>query len=108
MVRPIRYALGFAILLGGTAGCLADEPMTAVEEDLGGPEGVMDMFDNNSEAKVRQKLADYGIEYRTSELISDCPQRFPASDRNVWHNFNGEFYYIESNGRPYRAYSYLP
>src|SRR5262245_37176381 len=108
MYRAIGYALGVAILVGGTAGCTADEPITALEEELGGPEGVMDMFEKNNEAKVRETLADYGIEYRTSELISDCPQRFPASDRNVWHSFNGEFYYIEGNGRPYRAYSYLP
>src|SRR5262245_17314880 len=108
MVRTIRYVLGVAILVGGIAGCIPGDPITALEYDLGGPEGVMDMFENNSESKVREQLADYGIEYRTSELISDCPQRFPASDRNVWHSFNGEFYYIEGNGRPYRAYSYLP
>src|SRR5262245_23646 len=105
MERPIGYALGVVILVSG---CLAEDPIQALENDLGGPDGVMDMFANNSDAKAREKLSDYGIEYRTSELISDCPKYFPASDRNFWQSFDGEFYYIEGNGRPSRAYKYLP
>jgi len=108
MERSIRYALGVAVLVGGAAGCVADDAITALEYDLGGPNGVMDLFQNNSEGEVREKLADYGIEYRTSDLISDCPKYFPASDRSFWQSFDGEFYYIESNGRPSRAYKYLP
>lgn len=42
------------------------------------------------------------------ELISDCPKYFPLSDRNTWQSFDGEYYYIDSSGRPSQAYKYLP
>ena len=96
------------ILAGGAMGCVPDEPIDALEAALGGPEGVMDMFEQNGEGAIRDKLADYGIEYRVSAVITDCPKYFPSGDRNIWHNFNGEFYFVEGCGRPHRAYSYLP
>lgn len=84
------------------------DPLDALERDFGGPDGVMDLFENGSEDEIRDTLAEYGIGYAAQELISDCPQYFPSSDRNVWHSFDGEHYYIDGSGRPNRAYAYLP
>jgi hypothetical protein len=59
-------------------------------------------------------LALYGMEYVEHAVsyddknIADCPQYFPASDRNTWHNFDGEYYFIDGSGRPKQAYKYLP
>ncbi|MFL5354367.1 DNA/RNA non-specific endonuclease [Archangium sp.] len=83
-----------------------------VERDFGGPDGVMDFFQSHSEEEIRQMLAPYGIGYRvhnvSAMLISDCPKNFPSTDRSVWHNFDGEYYYIDASGRPNKAYKYLP
>ncbi|WP_438026378.1 DNA/RNA non-specific endonuclease [Sorangium sp. So ce233] len=68
----------------------------------------MDLFENGSEDEIRSTLEEYGIGYAVQELISDCPQYFPSGDRNVWHSFDGEHYYIDGSGRPHRAYAYLP
>jgi hypothetical protein len=72
----------------------------------------MDFFQSHSEEEIRQMLAGYGVGYKVHEvsaaLISDCVKYFPSGDRNVWHNFDGEYYYIESYGRPNKAYKYLP
>jgi len=46
--------------------------------------------------------------FARSALLTDCSRTFPAADRNTWHAFDGEFYFIEANGRPNRAYKYLP
>ncbi|WP_437586378.1 DNA/RNA non-specific endonuclease [Sorangium sp. So ce1000] len=96
-------------VVGCASGPVGDEePLDALERDYGGPDGVMDLFENGSEDEVRSALEEYGIGYAVQELISDCPQYFPSGDRNVWHSFDGEFYYIDGSGRPYRAYAYLP
>lgn len=87
------------------------EPTDWLEHDLGGPGALMDLFAGKSEDEIRKVLASYDVGYTVhalSSTIDDCPQYFPSGDRNTWHNFNGEFYYIEGSGRPYRAYSYLP
>jgi hypothetical protein len=42
------------------------------------------------------------------KYIGDCPQYFPSGNQNAWHNFDGEFYYVDASGRPQRAYKYLP
>jgi hypothetical protein len=99
-----------AALLGGCAPVpgIGAEPVDWLESDLGGPGGVMDLLGNSSENEIRRVLAKYDIGFTVHALISDCPQYFPSSDRNVWQSFDGEFYYIESSGRPYRAYKDLP
>lgn len=48
------------------------------------------------------------LEDVTSELISDCPMYFASADRSTWRAFDGEYYYIDSVGRPLQAYKYLP
>jgi hypothetical protein len=98
-------AIALSLLL---ASCTGGQPIDWFEFDYGGPEGVMDLFEASSDDEIRRALEPYGIEYSTHALISDCPKYFPSSDRNTWHSFNGEFYFIEASGRPYRAYSYLP
>ncbi|AUX46720.1 hypothetical protein SOCE26_082290 [Sorangium cellulosum] len=85
-----------------------EEPLDALERDFGGPDGLMDFFESSSDDEIRDTLGEYGIGYATQELISDCPQYFPSGDRNKWHSFDGEHYYIDGSGRPYRAYAYLP
>ena len=87
-----------------------------IERDFGGPSGVMEFFESHSEEEIGQALAAYGVQFKsydmdsgiTPALITDCPQYFPSSDRNIWHSLNGEYYFIEGSGRPSRAYSYLP
>jgi hypothetical protein len=110
-MRTIQNVIRMGLLGALLAGCTGGEPVDWLETDLGGPSGVMNLFDSRDERAIREVLSGYGIGYTVhalSSTIDDCPQRFPSGDRNTWHNFNGEFYYIESGGRPYRAYSYLP
>jgi hypothetical protein len=99
------------------AGCGAhdlggEEIVSQLEQDFGGPSGVMDFFESHSEGEIQRALAPYGIGFElhdvTAALITDCPQFFPSGDRNIWHSLNGEYYFIDSSGRPNRAYSYLP
>jgi len=113
MMQVLRGMIGATLLAMASSGCApppgpGSQPVDWLEHDLGGPDGVMDLFENNSEEQVRKVLGQYDIGYTRHALISDCPQYFPSGDRNTWHSFNGEFYYIEGSGRPYRAYSYLP
>jgi DNA/RNA non-specific endonuclease len=91
----------------------AADGVTQLENDYGGADGLRVFFDESSVEEIQQALADYGIGYvvhpdQEQQLISDCPKNFPSSDRNIWHNFNGEFYFIDTSGRPSRAYADLP
>lgn len=84
-----------------------------MEQDFGGPSGLAEFFDTHSEEEIRAALAPYGVGYRvhgevSALAINECPKYFPASDRNVWHSFDGEYFFIEGSGRPHRAYKYLP
>jgi len=92
------------------AGCASetDEPIDALESDLGGADGVAWMFKNHTEEEVRDYLDEHGIGLVVSGLVTDCPQKFPTADRVAWHNISGEYYYIDSAGRPSRAYTDLP
>lgn len=90
-----------------------EQVSSQIERDFGGPSALMDFFESHSEAEIQRALAPYGVGFVqhgnvTAELITDCPQFFPSSDRNIWHSLNGEYYYIDGSGRPNRAYSYLP
>lgn len=102
-----------ASLIGAT-GCgatgreLSDDPAQQLEDDFGGPGGLLEFFESHSEDEVREVLEEYKLGYATQGLITDCPQNFPSGDRSTWHSLNGEHYYIDSAGRPSRAYAYLP
>jgi hypothetical protein len=86
-----------------------EEPVVALERDLGGAAGVMDLFETHSAEDIRLTLQAYGMAWSTQTWAIDaCPQYFPASDRSTWHSLNGEHFYIDASGRPLRAYSYLP
>ncbi len=92
-----------------------DDIVSQIERDYGGQGGLMDFFKSSAEEDIRLAMAQYGVGYKvhnvgdvTLSAISDCPKYFPSTDRNVWKNFDGEYYYIEGYGRPYRAYKYLP
>jgi hypothetical protein len=67
----------------------------------------------SSDAQIASVLEAYGMGYvahangADDKNIADCPQYFPSSDRNKWHSFDGEFYYIDASGRPQRAYKYF-
>lgn len=93
----------------------SEDPVEQLERDLGGPEGLLDFFSMSSDADIRAVLSGYGMGYENHDIselvskdISACPQFFPSSDRNKWHAFNGEYYYIDGSGRPSNAYKYLP
>jgi hypothetical protein len=92
-----------------------EEVASLIEREFGGPSELMDFFESHSEDEVQRALAPYGVGFRihpdsevSAALITDCPQYFPSSDRNIWHSLNGEYYFIDGSGRPHRAYSYLP
>jgi hypothetical protein len=85
----------------------SDDLASQIEQDFGGPSGLMEFFATHSQDEIRQAMDPYGVRF-TTQLITDCPQYFPSSDRNIWHNINGEYYFIEGSGRPSRAYAYLP
>lgn len=120
-MRQLPFVL--AIIAMGT-GCAVSEDadsaapadsISRLENDYGGADGLRGFFDENSAEVVQQALADYGIGYIVHpnpsddrQLISDCVKNFPSADRNTWHNFNGEFYFIDTSGRPSRAYADLP
>jgi hypothetical protein len=90
-----------------------DELASQIERDFGGPSGLMEFFESHTEAEIQQALAPYGVGFQvhgevTANVITDCPQYFPSSDRNIWHTINGDYHFIDSSGRPQRAYAYLP
>ncbi|OJH34920.1 DNA/RNA non-specific endonuclease [Cystobacter ferrugineus] len=90
-----------------------DGVASQLERDFGGPSGLMDFFESHTEEEIRQAMEPYGVGYInrgrvTAAVISDCPKYFPSGDRSIWHNFDGEYYFIDSAGRPNRAYKYLP
>jgi hypothetical protein len=106
------------LVLGGCGG-VQDEDLggegvaSQMERDFGGPSGLMDFFESHTEEEIRLALEPYGVGYVVAgdvdqALISDCPKYFPSGDRNIWHNFDGEYFFIDGSGRPHRAYKYLP
>jgi hypothetical protein len=109
-----RLALLVSASLIGAAGCdvtgaeLAADPAQQLEDDFGGPAGLLDFFESHGEDEIRETLAAYQIGYVTLAAITDCPQTFSSSYRSTWYSLTGEHYYIDSAGRPSKAYSYLP
>jgi DNA/RNA non-specific endonuclease len=81
--------------------------VSQIEQDFGGPDGLMEFFETHSEQEIQQAMEPYGVGF-TPALITDCPQYFPSGDRNKWHTINGEYYFIDGSGRPSRAYANLP
>jgi hypothetical protein len=72
---------------------------------------------NSNSGELAQYLAGLGQGFKNhdaasttiSPMLADgCPTRFDAPDRSTWHQINGGFYYIDSLGRPLRAYRYIP
>lgn len=102
-----------ASLIGAT-GCEvtgpepAKDPAQQLEDDFGGPGGLVEFFENHSEDEIRETLATYELGYVIHASITDCPQTFPSSFRGTWYSLTGEHYYIDSAGRPSKAYSHLP
>jgi hypothetical protein len=124
-MKKHAVAVVFTLLLGACGGpegegadLGGDTVVAQMERDFGGPSGLADFFESHSEDDIRAALAQYGVGYRVhaepapadveAAAISDCPKYFPTADRNVWHSFDGEYFYIEGSGRPHRAYKYLP
>ncbi|NBD08341.1 DNA/RNA non-specific endonuclease [Corallococcus silvisoli] len=117
IVNKLPIAAVFALLLGGCGASETDlggeDVASQLEQDFGGPSGLMEFFDSHTEQEIREAMKPYGVGYTlhggvTQAVISDCPKYFPAGDRNIWHNFDGEYYFIDSAGRPNRAYKNLP
>jgi hypothetical protein len=102
-----------ASLIGAT-GCevtgpeLASDPAQRLEDDFGGPAGLLEFFDSRSEGEIRATLEAYELGYVTQASITDCPQTFPSGFRSTWYSLTGEHYYIDSAGRPSKGYSHLP
>jgi hypothetical protein len=109
----------FLSACGGTDPDLGGDGVASrIEQDFGGPSGLVEFFETHTEAEVQAALAPYGVGYVirqdvvrgdvSAQAISDCVKYFPSSDRSIWHNFDGEYFFIDSSGRPNRAYKYLP
>ncbi|AKJ07827.1 DNA/RNA non-specific endonuclease [Archangium gephyra] len=119
-MRPLNklaIAVVSGLLLGGCGvsetDLGGDGVASQMEQDFGGPDGLMEFFQSHTEEEIREALKVYGIGYVvrgrvTEEAISDCPKYFASADRNIWFNFDGEYYLIDGSGRPSRAYKYLP
>jgi hypothetical protein len=113
-----RSVLHFSFLVSasliGATGCevtgpeLANDPAQQLEDDFGGPGGLLEFFESHSEDEIREALATYELGYVTEAAITDCPQTFESSFRSTWHSITGEYYFIDSAGRPSKAYSHLP
>jgi hypothetical protein len=98
---------------------------------------LIELFQKHDDANTRTVLAKSGIRYIVHELesrsaarvdapntegrvgllaapltVSDeivaCPQLFGEAERNAWHEFDGEWYFVDSAGRPSQAYTTLP
>ncbi|WP_241758371.1 DNA/RNA non-specific endonuclease [Myxococcus landrumensis] len=116
-MKKLSVAAMFVLLgtgCGVTDTTLGGEGVASqMEQDYGGPSGLMDFFATHTEEEIRAAMKPYGVGYVvhgdvSQAAISDCPKYFPASDRSIWHNFDGEYYFIDSAGRPNRAYKDLP
>jgi DNA/RNA non-specific endonuclease len=132
MMNTLARGAALSLFLVGLAGCgggsdapsnvaseaLAVDTVTPLEEAYGGADGLKEFFDTHSADEIAAVLKTYGMGYRVHaiafskdgavEKITDCNQYFPNEDRNIWHNFNSEYYYIDASGRPNRAYADLP
>ena len=126
MLRIRSFAVvSFAVVLLALSGCGGGdaEPMSEVDRlELahGGPDGLRQFFATHSNEAITAELAQYGIGFEVHDMaqvkilearpqaITDCNKFFPSTDRVKWHFFNGEYYYIDSAGRPNRAYADLP
>ena len=84
------------------------DPMQRLEQDLGGFKELASFLSHSSPEQIQKKFKSYGISQFEQSMIDDCPQYFSSSLRNQWHSLSGERYYIDSSGRPGRAYAYLP
>lgn len=99
---------------GDRARAAEEASIEQLEADFDGPDGLMEFFTRSSEEDIRALLALHGMSYvvhqvaEDTKYIGDCPKYFPSSDRNTWHNFDGEYYYVDGAGRPKQAYKYLP
>lgn len=100
--------LGATSCAGTIGPALSDDPAQQLEDDFGGPNGLLEFFESHSEDEVRAILGEYQIGYVTADSITDCPKKFSSAERNTWHRINGEYYFVDSAGRPRRAYAYLP
>ncbi len=110
-MKRATWLCWLGLCLSAMSSCAAEvaDPIEDLEAEVGGPDGVADMFRSQTEAEVRAQLADYGIGYVVSALsIETCPKFFEATYRNTWHNISGEFYYVDGSGRPSRAYKDVP
>ncbi|XXF78212.1 DNA/RNA non-specific endonuclease [Myxococcaceae bacterium GXIMD 01537] len=114
-MRTLKMLSVVAVFGLGLGGCGVEEPAeedvaARIERDFGGPSGVLEFFETHSDEEIRAAMEPYGVGFATATaaLITDCPQYFPAGDRNVWHSVSGEYYFIDGSGRPSRAYAYLP
>ncbi|MCY1023649.1 DNA/RNA non-specific endonuclease [Pyxidicoccus sp. MSG2] len=116
-MNKLSVTMVVGLLLGGcgaTQSDLGGEGVASqMEQDFGGPSGLLDFFESHSEEEIREAMTQYGVGYVVhgnvnEALISDCPKYFPSSDRNIWHTFDGEYYFIDTAGRPNRAYKFLP
>ncbi|HYO51270.1 hypothetical protein [Archangium sp.] len=75
-----------------------DEVASQLEQDFGGPSGLMDFVESHSVEEIRRAMEPYGVGFVTPALITDCPQFFPSGDRNTWHTLNGKYHFIDSSG----------
>jgi len=126
-VAVLRPALTLVVVLQLLSGCggggdSAEPPDMAKRLELahGDADGLRTFFETHSESEIRAELARFGIGYEVHEpelskiqavhpqAITDCKKFFPTADRTKWHKFDGEYYYIDSSGRPNQAYADLP
>jgi len=91
----------------GLAETAVGQPAAAA--DLADPGELLALFESGS-AEARRD--DHGIRLErhdaSTPTISGCRERFPDALCGAWHAFNGEYYYVDSSGRPSGALTSLP
>ena len=104
------YAIAFVgwLACGGTPVTTSAPGVDRLEEEFGGPSSLMDFFARAPDTMIEDALDAHDVGFLRQTQLTDCNQTFPVSDRSTWHAFDGEFYFVETNGRPNRAYKYLP
>lgn len=83
----------------------------ALEEAFGGPVDLAEYIQGNAPEDIIDTFEVFDVGYTAHAVTSSirgCAEQFASSLRNRYHQIDGERYYIDSSGRPSRAYTYYP
>jgi lysophospholipase L1-like esterase len=102
--------------------------LAKLEEQLGGPAGVLHYLSTESESEIRSTLARYGMGYVVHDVGGAAQSAGPSVDKQLpegfwdgcpaqytgpgeagtFHDVEGKIYIVDNEGRPQGAYAYMP